>query len=71
MALLMLLAWDLSRFYKCPPWNGVFLPYAAAVFGYIMVRSTLKTLRQGGIVWRGTKYTLEDLRRGKHGPDIQ
>jgi hypothetical protein len=40
------------------------LPLAALVFTYILLRSTIVTLRQGGIYWRGTFYKLEELRRG-------
>jgi glycosyltransferase involved in cell wall biosynthesis len=40
------------------------LPLAALVFVYILLRSTVITLRQGGIYWRGTFYKLEELRRG-------
>jgi len=29
-----------------------------------MLRSMILTLRQGGVVWRGTFYPLEELRRG-------
>ena len=40
------------------------LPLGAALFAYILLRSTVITLRQGGIYWRETFYRLEDLRRG-------
>jgi len=40
------------------------LPLGATVFVYILLRSTVVTLRQGGIYWRGTFYKLEELRRG-------
>jgi glycosyltransferase involved in cell wall biosynthesis len=40
------------------------LPLGAVLFSYILLRSTVLTLRQGGIVWRETFYKLEDLRRG-------
>jgi cellulose synthase/poly-beta-1,6-N-acetylglucosamine synthase-like glycosyltransferase len=39
-------------------------PLAAALFSYTLVRSALKTQRQGGIYWRGTFYALDELRRG-------
>lgn len=39
-------------------------PIGAAIFSYMLLRSTVVTLRQGGVVWRGTFYPLEDLRRG-------
>jgi hypothetical protein len=31
---------------------------------YTMLRSMLLTLWHGGVVWRGTKYPLEELKRG-------
>lgn len=40
------------------------LPLGAVLFSYMLLRSTLVTLKQGGIVWRGTFYPLEALRRG-------
>jgi len=40
------------------------LPLGATLFCFILLRSTLLTLRQGGIYWRGTFYQLDELRRG-------
>lgn len=40
------------------------LPVGALIFSYMILRSTVITLRQGGIVWRGTFYPLTELRRG-------
>lgn len=40
------------------------LPLGAAVFAYMVLRSTVITLRQGGIIWRDTFYPLDELRRG-------
>ena len=39
------------------------LPLGALLFNYMLLRSTFITLRQGGINWRGTFYSLEELRR--------
>ena len=40
------------------------LPLGATIFAYMVLRSTIITLRQGGIVWRDTFYPLDELRRG-------
>ncbi|HKN24891.1 MAG TPA: glycosyltransferase [Candidatus Acidoferrum sp.] len=40
------------------------LPLGASIFAYMVLRSTIITLRKGGIVWRDTFYPLEELRRG-------
>jgi len=39
-------------------------PLGAILLGYMLLRSTIITLRQGGIVWRDTFYPLDELRRG-------
>ena len=40
------------------------LPIGALLFAFILFRSTVVTIRQGGIIWRGTFYPLAELRRG-------
>jgi len=45
------------------PWPcAVFVPFMAPVFLYAMVNSTWVTMRQGGVRWRDTFYSLETLR---------
>ena len=39
-------------------------PVSTTLFMYTLVRSMVHTYRNGGIVWRGTRYPLEELRRG-------
>jgi hypothetical protein len=38
-------------------------PISSVLFGYILLRSMVATLWRGGVVWRGTKYPLDELRR--------
>ena len=49
---------------RVPAWYCLTLPLGATVFSFILLRSTVLTLKQGGIYWRDTFYKLEDLRRG-------
>lgn len=49
---------------RASPFYALTQPLGAAIFGYMLLRSTVVTLRQGGIVWRETFYPLEKLRRG-------
>lgn len=39
-------------------------PLGAILFSWMLGRSTVVTLRQGGIKWRGTFYPLDELKRG-------
>src|ERR1022692_1082206 len=39
-------------------------PVSTSLFMYTLLRSMLHTLSNDGIVWRGTKYPLEELRKG-------
>jgi len=47
-----------------PPYYFVLHPISTALFTYTVLRSMFVTLGRGGIVWRGTFYPLEELRRG-------
>ena len=50
--------------FRVSPLYALTYPIGAAIMGWMLVRSTVVTLRQGGIIWRGTFYDLEELRRG-------
>ncbi len=39
-------------------------PLGAVIICWMLTRSTIVTLWQGGVTWRGTFYSLEELRRG-------
>jgi glycosyltransferase involved in cell wall biosynthesis len=47
-----------------PPYYFFLHPVSTAMFIYTLLRSMFFTLWNDGIVWRGTKYPLEELRRG-------
>jgi glycosyltransferase involved in cell wall biosynthesis len=47
-----------------PPYYFVLHPVSTMLFIYTLLRSMFLTLRDDGIVWRGTKYPLEELRKG-------
>jgi len=46
------------------PLYGLTHPIGASIFAWIIARSTVVTLARGGVVWRGTFYPIEELRRG-------
>jgi glycosyltransferase involved in cell wall biosynthesis len=50
---------------KASKWFGVTHALGALVIVYIIVRSMVVTLGLGGVVWRGTFYPLEELKRGQ------
>jgi len=47
-----------------PAYYIVLHPISTTLFIYTLLRSTFLTLWNQGIVWRGTKYPLEELRKG-------
>ena len=53
----------LSRLSGRSAWNFLLAPFAAATFIFILLRSMVTTLRQGGVEWRGTFYPLAELRK--------
>jgi hypothetical protein len=44
-------------------WNVLFFPCSALVLAFSLLRSMLITLKQGGVIWRGTFYSLAELRK--------
>lgn len=50
---------------KASRWFGVTHALGAMIVCYIIMRSMVVTLWRGGVVWRGTFYALEELKRGQ------
>jgi hypothetical protein len=50
--------------FKAPIAYALTFPVGALIFAWMLARSMIVTLWRGGIVWRGTFYPLEELRRG-------
>ena len=48
-----------------PPYYFFLHPISTSLFIYTLLRSMFVTIRNDGIVWRGTKYALEELRNGR------
>jgi glycosyltransferase involved in cell wall biosynthesis len=49
---------------QIPAWYFLLHPISTVLFIYTMLRSTFLTLWTGGVEWRGTRYPLEELRKG-------
>ncbi|MGA9883878.1 MAG: glycosyltransferase [Candidatus Acidiferrales bacterium] len=50
--------------FRAPIVYAITYPVGALIFAWMLARSMIVTLWQGGIVWRGTFYPLDELRRG-------
>ena len=49
---------------KIAPYYFFLHPVSTLLFNYALLRSMFVTLKDGGVTWRGTKYPLEELRKG-------
>ena len=49
---------------KIPPYYFLLHPVSSALFIYTLLRSMFHALSNDGIIWRGTKYPLAELRKG-------
>ncbi|HEY3928261.1 MAG TPA: glycosyltransferase family 2 protein [Candidatus Koribacter sp.] len=56
--------YGMSERSRVPAYYVVLHPLSTVLFSYAIARSMLVTLARGGIEWRGTKYSLEELRKG-------
>ncbi len=64
LASIFAIYWGMSGLSDVRPYYFLLHPVSACVVTYTLARSMVLTIWQGGIVWRGTKYSLEELRRG-------
>jgi hypothetical protein len=53
----------LGRHSGISTWNAIFFPFSAMVFIFTLLRSMFLTLKQRGVIWRGTFYSLAELRK--------
>ncbi len=65
VAVITLLLFSCARANGASRWNALGFPFAAALFVWILLRTTTLNLLQGGINWRGTFYPLEALRKNR------
>jgi glycosyltransferase involved in cell wall biosynthesis len=65
VAILMVLGMHFitARVSTISPWIFLTFPLAALVFVTAVLRSAYVALRDGGITWRGTKYSLAELKK--------
>ena len=54
-----------SRSVRIRPWHVIFMPVGGILFSYAFLRSMVLALARGGVIWRGTFYSLGELRRGR------
>jgi GT2 family glycosyltransferase len=53
-----------ARHSKVSPWYALLFPVGTVLFLYSLLGSVWITFRTGGVTWRGTFYSLKELRRG-------
>jgi hypothetical protein len=65
VGLIMLVFADCTRFHHSKAWYVVGYPVTTALFIFILLRTMLLNLIQGGIYWRGTFYSLKELKANR------
>ncbi|MGB2606721.1 MAG: glycosyltransferase [Candidatus Sulfotelmatobacter sp.] len=64
LASMFLIYVGMSKRLKIPPYYFWLHPVSTALCIYTLLRSMFHALWNDGIIWRGTRYPLEELRRG-------
>jgi glycosyltransferase involved in cell wall biosynthesis len=65
VGLISILCFDTAQFHGVKRWCGIGFPIATVLFIYIMWRAMLTTIFNNGINWRGTHYSLAELKANK------
>jgi glycosyltransferase involved in cell wall biosynthesis len=64
LASMFLIYVGMSKRLRIPPYYFLLHPVSAALCIYTLLRSMFHALWNDGIIWRGTRYPLEELRKG-------
>jgi hypothetical protein len=64
LASLFLIYYGMSARSAVPAYYFFLHPVSSSLFMYTLLRSMIHTFSNDGIVWRGTKYPLDELRKG-------
>jgi glycosyltransferase involved in cell wall biosynthesis len=64
LASLFLIYYGMSARSAVPSYYFFLHPVSSSLFMYTLLRSMVHTFSNDGIVWRGTKYPLDELRKG-------
>jgi glycosyltransferase involved in cell wall biosynthesis len=70
LSIIIMIGLYFAHIRKMTPYSGfevIVLPITVLLFIYVLIRSTYVTLRQGGIYWRGTYYSLHELKKMNKG----
>lgn len=65
IAVIAVLYIDNAPFHGLKRWQWIGFPLTSILFQYIIWNATLKTLYHDGIDWRGTHYSLKELRTNR------
>lgn len=65
VAIISLISADSARFHGFSAWSALWFPCTAGLFTFIIIRSLACNLIKGGITWRGTFYSLAELRKNR------
>jgi hypothetical protein len=64
LASIFLIYCGMSSLSAVRPYYFFLHPVSTSLFMYILLRSMVHTLWNDGVIWRGTKYPLDELRKG-------
>jgi uncharacterized membrane protein (UPF0136 family) len=65
VCLIILIFADSVRFHHSKAWYVLGYPVTTALFVFILLRTMLLNIVQGGIYWRGTFYSLKELKANR------
>jgi hypothetical protein len=65
VGIIVLIFVDSARFHHARAWHVLGFPVATGLFVVILLRTMLLNLLQGGIYWRGTFYSLRELKANR------